>query len=210
MDGSLSKYNICMYHTDKGKNTTLMHVIVLMKCSYICSFSYLDQVWLYTCVYFWALIYVMNVSLKAEKHINWNSFCTPNLWSKVLRSPPWHGWPLWNICVTNDHGYIPLVVSTSRSFPHSWLITRFRTRLTRRVPLVEQELPTHPRHLSSPPVLSGVRVTRSLVFCVMFCRSLFVFLYFFFWPLCYLFWFWLHLWYLQTLLMNVAIFKLEL
>jgi hypothetical protein len=26
----------------------------------------------------------------------------------------------------------------------------------------------------SPPVVSGVRVTRSLVFCVMFCRSLFV------------------------------------
>ena len=29
---------------------------------------------------------------------------------------------LWNICVKNDHGYIPFVVST-RSFPHSWLIT---------------------------------------------------------------------------------------
>ena len=26
---------------------------------------------------------------------------------------------LWNICVTNDHGYVPLVVNTSRSFPHS-------------------------------------------------------------------------------------------
>jgi hypothetical protein len=47
---------------------------------------------------------------------------------------------LWNICVTNDHGYILLVVSTSQSFPHSWLITRFVTILTRRVPLVEQEL----------------------------------------------------------------------
>ena len=33
-----------------------------------------------------------------------------------------------------------IVVNTSRSFPHSWLITRFVTRLTRRVPLVEQEL----------------------------------------------------------------------
>ena len=28
-------------------------------------------------------------------------------------------WPLWNICVTNDHGYVPPVVNTSRSFPHS-------------------------------------------------------------------------------------------
>ena len=43
-------------------------------------------------------------------------------------------------CVTNDNGYVPLVVNTSRSFPHSWLITGFVTRLTWRVPLVEQEL----------------------------------------------------------------------
>jgi len=49
---------------------------------------------------------------------------------------------------------------------------------------VEQELPTLPEHLSSPPVFSGVRVTRSLVLCVVFCRSLFVLLYFFLWPLC--------------------------
>jgi hypothetical protein len=35
-----------------------------------------------------------------------------------------------------------------------------------------------------PSVFSGVRVTRSLVLCVMFCRSLFVLLFFFFWPLC--------------------------
>ena len=41
---------------------------------------------------------------------------------------------------------------------------------------VEQELPTLPEHLSSPSVFSGVRVTRSLVLCVMFCRSLFVLL----------------------------------
>ena len=36
---------------------------------------------------------------------------------------------------------------------------------------------------------NGVRVTRSLVFCVIFCRSLFVLMYFFSWPLCYLFFF---------------------
>ena len=29
--------------------------------------------------------------------------------SKVLRLPPRLGWPLWNICVTTDHGYVPLV-----------------------------------------------------------------------------------------------------
>ena len=38
------------------------------------------------------------------------------------------------------------------SFPHSWLITGFVTRITRRVPLVEQELLTLPEHMSSPPV----------------------------------------------------------
>jgi hypothetical protein len=36
----------------------------------------------------------------------------------------------------------------------------------RQVPLVEQELPTRPEHLGSPPVFSGVFVTQSLVFCV--------------------------------------------
>jgi hypothetical protein len=42
-------------------------------------------------------------------------------------------------------------------------IVIFHTRLRRRVPLVEQELPTLPEHLISPPGFSGVRVTRSLV-----------------------------------------------
>jgi hypothetical protein len=105
-----------------------------------------------------------------------------NINSKVLQSPPWLGWPLWNIGVTNDHGYVPLVVSTSRFFPHSWLITGFITRLTRHVPLVEQELLSIPEHLNSPPVFSGVCITRSLVLCVCFvdrCLS--------FWPFCCLF-----------------------
>ena len=41
---------------------------------------------------------------------------------------------------------------------------------------MEQELLTLTEDLSSPPVFSGVRVTRSLVFFVMFCRSVFVLL----------------------------------
>ena len=60
----------------------------------------------------------------------------------------------YGISVTNDHGYVPLV-KTSRSFPHSRLITGFVTRLTRWVSLVEQELPTLPEHLSSPRFLVG-------------------------------------------------------
>ena len=61
-----------------------------------------------------------------------------------------------------------LVVNTSRSFSHSWFITGVVTRLTRQVPLVENEVPTLPVNLSSPPGFSGVRVTRSLVLCVCF------------------------------------------
>jgi len=55
-------------------------------------------------------------------------------------------------------------VSTSRFFPHLWLITGFVIRLIWRV----QELLTLPEHQSSLPVLSGVGVTRSLVLCVCF------------------------------------------
>ena len=73
------------------------------------------------------------------------------LWSFDIQ---YLGWRFWNICVTNYHGYVPLVY-TPLSFPHSRLITSFVTRLTRRVPLVEQELPTLPEHLSSLPVLEG-------------------------------------------------------
>jgi len=72
------------------------------------------------------------------------------------------------ISFTNDHRYVPLVVNTSWSFPHSRLITGFVTGLTRRVPPVGQELLTLPEHLNSPPVFSGVHVTRSLVLFVCF------------------------------------------
>ena len=39
---------------------------------------------------------------------------------------------------------------------------------------MQQDLFTLPVHMSSPWILSGVRFARSLVFCVMLCRSLFV------------------------------------
>jgi hypothetical protein len=127
--------------------------------------------------------------------------------SKILRSPSWLGWPLWNICVTNDHGYAPFVVNTFRSFPRSWLITGFVTRLKWRVPLVEQELPTLPDHLSSPPTFGGVRVTRSLVLYVCFVDHCLSFcIYFFIWPLCCLFFdirILITLWYRKTLLIKV-------
>jgi hypothetical protein len=121
--------------------------------------------------------------------------------SNMLRSPPWLGWPIWNICVTNDHGYVPLVVNTFWSFPHSRLITGFVTRLTRRV---EQKLPTLPTHLSYLLVFSGIRVTRSLILYVCFvdcCLSLCTFS-FGHCVVCSssIYGFWLALWYLQTIL----------
>ena len=54
------------------------------------------------------------------------------------------------------------------------------------MPLVEQELLTLPEHMSSPPVFSGARVTRSLVLYACFVYRC---LYFLFWPLCCLFFF---------------------
>jgi hypothetical protein len=90
------------------------------------------------------------------------------------------------------------------SFPRSWLITAFVTRLTRRVPLMEQELLTLPEHRSSPPVFSGVLVTRSLVLCVCFVDRCLSFCTFSFGHcvVCSssIYGFWLPLWYLQTLL----------
>ena len=60
----------------------------------------------------------------------------------------------------------------------------FVTRVTLQVLYKEQELFTLPEHLSSPPGFSLVGVAQSLVFCLMYCRSLFVLLsFFFFWPL---------------------------
>ena len=41
------------------------------------------------------------------------------------------------------------------------------------MPLVEQEVFILPEHLSSPPVFSRIRVAQSLVFHVVFCKTLF-------------------------------------
>ena len=65
-----------------------------------------------------------------------------------------------------------------RAFPYSCIITGFVIRLTRWVPLMEQELPTLPEHLSSLTDFSGVRVARSLVLCVCFVDRLLPFVLF--------------------------------
>ena len=67
------------------------------------------------------------------------------------------------------YGYVPFVVITIRSFPRSWLITRFVTSVILRLSHVEQELCTVPGHLNSPPVFSGFRVDQSLIYSVLLC-----------------------------------------
>ena len=80
------------------------------------------------------------------------------------------------------------------------------------MPLVEQELLTLPEHLSSPPVFSGVRVTRSLVLYVCFvdrCMSFFPFSF----GHCVfcsssIYGFWLPIWYLPALLLLLYFYDL--
>jgi len=55
--------------------------------------------------------------------------------------------------------------------------------VTRREPLVEQELLPPSEYTSSTPVYTRVHVAQSLVFCVVFCTLLFVILSLF-WPYC--------------------------
>ena len=61
----------------------------------------------------------------------------------------------------------------------SRLVTGFVTIVIWRIPLLEQELLTLPEYLGLPALFSTVHVSRTLVFCVVFCRSLFVLLFLF-------------------------------
>jgi hypothetical protein len=91
--------------------------------------------------------------------------------SKVSRSPPWLCWPFWNILC---HKWRRICSICRERFPvlSSFMtyicIIGFVTRLTWWVPLVDQERLALPEYLTSLPVFSGVRVTRSLVLCVCF------------------------------------------
>ena len=77
------------------------------------------------------------------------------------------------------------------------------------MPLVEQYLLTLAEHMNSPPVFSGVRVTRSLVLCVCFvdgCLSFYTF-YFGHCLVCSssILGFWLPLWYLVAIVLSVLL-----
>ena len=109
-------------------------------------------------------------------------------------------------------GVVPAIRGRSIGTDSIFKQARFVTRLTRRVPLVEQEMLTLPEHLSSPPVFSGVSVTRSLVLYVCFVDSCLSFCTFSF-DHCIvcsssIYEFWLLLWYLQTFLALITCFSI--
>jgi hypothetical protein len=58
--------------------------------------------------------------------------------------------------------------------------------VTRLILHVELKLPSRLEHLILPRCFSGVRVAPFLIFCVVFCGSMFVRLFPFLWSLCYL------------------------
>jgi hypothetical protein len=97
----------------------------------------------------------------------------------------------------NDLRYVPLVVSTSWSFPHSWHITDFVTSHTTSVTSGARTAYSSGASEGSPLVFSWVHAARSLVFCLSSCRSLFMLLSF---DHSSIYGFWLPLWYLQALL----------
>jgi hypothetical protein len=84
-----------------------------------------------------------------------------------------------NICVTNYHGHVLFVVI--KILIHDLSQGYNKSNMTGAT--CGAGTACLPEHLSSPPVFSGVRITRSLVFSVVFCISLFVLLSFFFWPI---------------------------
>ena len=68
-----------------------------------------------------------------------------------------------NICVVDDHRYVLFFVLTIISSFMTY--HRILTRITRRLPLVQQELFTLPKHPSSSSVISGVRRAQYWTFC---------------------------------------------
>jgi hypothetical protein len=102
--------------------------------------------------------------------------------------------------------YVPLAVNTSQSFLHSWRINEFATRLTRRVPLVEQELF---RSTKFTPSFSGIRLNRSLFLCGRFVDCCMSFCTFSFGHcvVCSssIYGFWLPLWYLLAIVLSVLL-----
>jgi hypothetical protein len=76
---------------------------------------------------------------------------------------------VWYLVGWSHHSKILTWLTFSEYLCYKW--PRFITRVTRRVPLVKQDLLTLSEFI---PVFTGFRVAPSLVFCVLFCRLLYV------------------------------------
>ena len=121
------------------------------------------------------------------------------------------------ISVTRTYYLTKVITETGRFITNnnkslhvkSWCWGGLVTRLLRWVSLVEQELLTLPEHLRSPPVFSGISLTRSLILyacfadrCLSFCTVSF--------GRCVvcmssIYGFWLTLWYPQTFFMGESL-----
>jgi hypothetical protein len=92
---------------------------------------------------------------------------------------------LWNSSVTKrekrwmipiDHRYVLFVVIKIRSFPHDWLIHRVCNKSNTTSVICGAGTAHSSGAHEFTPGFSGIRVARSLVFCVVICTSLFVLL----------------------------------
>jgi hypothetical protein len=103
--------------------------------------------------------------------------------------------------VHKSHPYLWIKQARSPFLFHDISPDFFLSRAGQWMPLVMQELLTLQGYLHLPTGLCRIHVAQSLVFCVVFCESLFVFLSFFVWSLyCLYFGFCLHIWCLQAFL----------
>jgi hypothetical protein len=73
------------------------------------------------------------------------------------------------ISVTNDHGYVLFYVKTTQSYAHSCFIAVFVTRAGA-TSEAGTAYPSRAHKLT--PVSSGIRITQSAVYVVVFCRQL--------------------------------------
>jgi hypothetical protein len=94
----------------------------------------------------------------------YNRACKKNFYSTALQN------------IINDNKYVLLVAITSQSFPHSWLITVFVTRVKRRMTLEELQTAYQSRVPEFIPCFKWDCVAGYLVFHAIFCGSLFLLL----------------------------------
>jgi len=73
---------------------------------------------------------------------------------EIIWSPPWFGWPLRNICFTDENGYVPSTLLGYSLFHRICLLPEL-TWSARWVSYKKQEMLTLPVHLISPQFLRG-------------------------------------------------------